>query len=140
MEEPIIPINEEERLEGLHRIKILDTPAEENFDRITRLAKKIMDVPIAIISPADHQVVDFVPLTLSWQLQASTSTYLIEFLEEGEEEPVFSAYTRQANYTIPAHTLEGLFGKDNRYVWKVKAIAEDASIVNESLRHHFTFR
>ena len=42
-----------ERLAALRRLNLLDTPAEEDFDRITRLASKIMGSPIALISLVD---------------------------------------------------------------------------------------
>ena len=45
-----IPHNEEGRLAALHRYNILDTPAEESFDRITRIAAAHFDVPISVIS------------------------------------------------------------------------------------------
>ena len=53
------PPNETQRLAALHALKILDTPAEERFDRITRLAKQIFDVPIVLISLVDSNRVWF---------------------------------------------------------------------------------
>ncbi len=47
------PANEEKRLEALKRYDILDTPQDGNFDRITKLASTIFNVPIAIISLVD---------------------------------------------------------------------------------------
>lgn len=48
-----IPIDEAERLADLRALEILDTPPEERFDRIVRLAAKIFGVPIAYISLVD---------------------------------------------------------------------------------------
>ncbi len=48
------PPNEVERLEALHRYSILDTPPEETFDRITALAARLFNVPIALISFVDE--------------------------------------------------------------------------------------
>jgi GAF domain-containing protein len=48
-----IPANEEKRIEELKRYNILDTPQDGSFDRITRLAATLFDVPIAIISLVD---------------------------------------------------------------------------------------
>ena len=53
MEEPPIPRDEAERLAALRDLEILDTPAEERFDRITRIAKHLFGVPIALISLVD---------------------------------------------------------------------------------------
>jgi diguanylate cyclase (GGDEF)-like protein len=41
------------RLEALDRYDILDTPREETFDRITRIARNALQVPIAIVSAID---------------------------------------------------------------------------------------
>jgi PAS domain S-box-containing protein len=51
---PRLPANETERLAALRRYKILDTPPEAAFDRITRLAAKLFDMPIALISLVDE--------------------------------------------------------------------------------------
>jgi diguanylate cyclase (GGDEF)-like protein len=50
---PPLPSNERQRLATLRSLKLLDTPAEERFDRITRLARKMFDVPIALVSLVD---------------------------------------------------------------------------------------
>lgn len=47
--------NEELRLEALYALNILDTPPEERFDRITRLAAAFFKVPIALLSLIDSE-------------------------------------------------------------------------------------
>ncbi len=42
------------RLRALRALKVLDTPPEERFDRITRLAAQFFDVPIALLSIVDE--------------------------------------------------------------------------------------
>jgi PAS domain S-box-containing protein len=49
-----VPVNETERLAALRRYKILDTPREPAFDRITTLAARLFKVPIALISLVDE--------------------------------------------------------------------------------------
>jgi signal transduction histidine kinase/CheY-like chemotaxis protein len=49
-----IPPNEAERLAALRSYDILDTPPEEGFDRVARLAAVVLDVPIALISLLDE--------------------------------------------------------------------------------------
>ena len=45
---------ESARLDRLHRLKILDTPPEEAFDDLTRLASWICGAPIALVSLVDE--------------------------------------------------------------------------------------
>jgi PAS domain S-box-containing protein len=52
---PSIPDNEAQRLSSLRALHILDTPPEERFDRITRLAKLLFGVPISLISLVEDE-------------------------------------------------------------------------------------
>lgn len=54
MKEPETPFNERERLAALEELGVLHTPAEERFDRITRLAQRLFDIPIALITLVNH--------------------------------------------------------------------------------------
>lgn len=53
MKVPDKPINEVKRIQVLDNLNILDTDPQENFDQITRLAKKIFQVEIALVSLID---------------------------------------------------------------------------------------
>ncbi len=53
MRKPDIPADEATRLEALRDLNILDTPAEERFDRITRVAMRHFGVPMALVSLVD---------------------------------------------------------------------------------------
>jgi serine phosphatase RsbU (regulator of sigma subunit) len=50
-----IPDGESDRLADLRALKILDTPPEERFDRIVRLAIRVFEVPIAYIAMVDAE-------------------------------------------------------------------------------------
>ena len=50
-----LPADEAARLEVLRATGFLDSPAEERFDRITRLARRVFDVPIALVSLVDAE-------------------------------------------------------------------------------------
>jgi diguanylate cyclase (GGDEF)-like protein len=50
---PPLPVNEPARLRALNRLKILDTPEEEVFSAITRLAAAVVGAPMALISLVD---------------------------------------------------------------------------------------
>ena len=53
MIEPANPPHEARRLRALLALRILDTPPEERFDRITRMAAQLFDVPMSAISMID---------------------------------------------------------------------------------------
>jgi PAS domain S-box-containing protein len=46
-------LDEPARLSALQRSALLDTPVEERFDRITRLASAVLGVPVALVSLVD---------------------------------------------------------------------------------------
>ncbi len=49
MQAPGIPENEEQRLKSLYITSLLDTRDDERFERLTRLARKAFQVPVALI-------------------------------------------------------------------------------------------
>jgi diguanylate cyclase (GGDEF)-like protein len=53
VEKPATPLDEQARLDALRALGILDTPPEERFDRLTRIARQLFDVPIALVSLID---------------------------------------------------------------------------------------
>ncbi|WP_416411232.1 diguanylate cyclase [Pantoea sp. App145] len=57
MKAPALPADESDRLAQLRALNILHTPAEERFDRLTRLARRLFGVPVALVSllEEDHQ-------------------------------------------------------------------------------------
>jgi EAL domain-containing protein (putative c-di-GMP-specific phosphodiesterase class I)/GGDEF domain-containing protein len=46
--------NEEARLNALRNLHLLDTPPSENFDRITRMASRLLGAPVSTVSLTDH--------------------------------------------------------------------------------------
>ena len=49
-----IPEDEERRLSSLRTLRILDTDFEPRFDRLTRVAAALFDVPVALVSLVDR--------------------------------------------------------------------------------------
>ena len=50
---PPLPEDEEGRLKVLHETRLLDSPEQEEFDSIARLAREVTDTPIALVSLVD---------------------------------------------------------------------------------------
>ncbi|MFO0955877.1 MAG: GAF domain-containing SpoIIE family protein phosphatase [Isosphaeraceae bacterium] len=53
MQPPPIPDNEAERLASLYALRLLDTLPEDRFDRVTRLATRLFEVPVAYVALVD---------------------------------------------------------------------------------------
>jgi diguanylate cyclase (GGDEF)-like protein len=53
MQKPKIPEFEDERIAELRSLLLLDSSPEERFDRITRVAKQLFGVPVALVSVVD---------------------------------------------------------------------------------------
>jgi diguanylate cyclase (GGDEF)-like protein len=53
MQTPAIPSDESARISVLNSLNVLDTPPEELFDRLTRVATRLFNVPIALVSLID---------------------------------------------------------------------------------------
>jgi PAS domain S-box-containing protein len=53
MDENTGPLTDPARLDALRRSGVLDTPPEEAFDRLTRLAGRMLRVPVALVSLVD---------------------------------------------------------------------------------------
>ena len=54
-----MPPREAERLAAVRRYDILDTPPDGAFDRITRVAARLFEVPISIVSIVDEDRIWF---------------------------------------------------------------------------------
>lgn len=59
MKTPEIPADEQHRLRELRGLNILHTPAEERFDRLTRLAKRLFNVPNSVVTLLDDKQLYF---------------------------------------------------------------------------------
>jgi signal transduction histidine kinase len=69
-------LQDKDRLEALRRTRLLNTPSEEAFDRLTRLVCRLLGVPVALVSlvEADRQFFkSAVGLPQPWLLLRETS-------------------------------------------------------------------
>jgi diguanylate cyclase (GGDEF)-like protein len=56
MQTPALPLDEARRLAALHATRLLGSAPEEAFDRITRMATRLLNVPIALVSLVDKDI------------------------------------------------------------------------------------
>ena len=99
-----LPANEAQRLEALRALNLLDTPPEERFDRITRLAARVLNVPMACVVLVDES------------RQFFKSRYGTD-LTEANREGTFCPYTILENkqMVVPDAKLDARFA-NNQFV------------------------
>jgi len=56
MQAPDIPLDEARRLAALYATRLLGSPPEDAFDRITRMATRLLKMPIALVSLVDKDI------------------------------------------------------------------------------------
>ena len=100
-----IPNHDAERLEVLRQYSILDTPAEEEYDALARLAAFAAETPVALISLVDRERVwfkarvgtDTVEAPRAWAFSAYAINQIEPFLvEDATADPRFAAHPRVA--------------------------------------------
>jgi PAS domain S-box-containing protein len=98
------PANEAQRLEALRALNLVGSPPEERFDRITRLAARILNVPMATVVLVDSTREFF------------KSRYGLELTEVNRSNS-FCSYTilEQKQMVVPDATVDERFAK-NPYV------------------------
>jgi hypothetical protein len=95
---------------------------------------------LQLIYPKDGSEIDYSPINFKWEGKARTGTYLIEFLEQGDEKPLFSAFTKRVNYSLPRSILNSLFSPGRDYFWRVKGFDAENNVVGESPLFRFYFK
>ena len=96
--------NEEQRLAALHGLGILDTPPEERFDRITRLAASIFKVPMALVSLVDRE------------RQWFKSTHGLDVVETSRETSLCAHAVSSQEVLVVPDTFQDLRFSDNPLV------------------------
>lgn len=120
-----VPYNELERLEALHKLEVLDTAPEPAFDRITRLASKMLGTPIALVSLIDAE------------RQWSKSAHGIEPSQMARNDAFCSHAVMQNEVMVVPNASKDVRFEDNTLVTsapKIRFYAGAPLIVGEDLR------
>ncbi len=130
---------------GTHRVRLVitdpsqDIPFPEAIYFVT--AEEFREMfPINLVHPQDNAEIDYSRVTFKWEGKNQTVTYLIEFLEKGGEKPIFSAYTKKAEYKLPLPVLKSIFVPGMSYLWSVKGFDTNNNITGDSQVFRFTFK
>lgn len=95
---------------------------------------------LLLTSPTDRSMIDYSPPTFRWEGRDETVTYLLEFLEEIDGKPIFSAYAKKSDYSLPPSVLKSLFSPGKTYLWRVKGFDAENNVAGESSLFRFAFR
>ena len=133
--------------EGSHRIRFVITSPDQQipfpvaFYNVVEKEESSRMV-IALSTPENRNTLPLSELHFSWQQREKSATYLISFFDieskkQKDEEPFFTAYTKENSYTVPSKIADTLFKAGGRYEWMVLGISEDGKITSESALHSF---
>ncbi len=130
---------------GTHRVRFVITDPSERIPLPEAIyfvtAEKFKEIfPVNLIYPNNKSKVDYSPLTFRWEGKDRPIIYIIEFFEKDGEKPIFSAYTRKAEYKLPLPVLKSIFTPEKNYLWRVKGFDTGNNKAGESPVYRFTFK
>ncbi|MBM4146350.1 MAG: hypothetical protein FJ240_08775, partial [Nitrospira sp.] len=96
-------------------------------------------VNIVLLSPVNYSLIEYAPVKFEWEKLDKTPLYFIQFYDKPESIPVFSAYAKEAYYTLPDIALKGIFSPGQKYYWKVSGFDAENKVIGESETWGFTF-
>jgi len=96
-------------------------------------------VNIVLLSPVNYSLIEYAPVKFEWEKLDKTPLYFIQFSDKPESAPVFSAYAKEAYYTLPDIALKGIFSPGQKYYWKVSGFDAENNVIGESETWSFTF-
>jgi hypothetical protein len=96
-------------------------------------------VNIVLLSPVDYSIIEYAPVKFEWEKLDKTPLYFIRFYDKPDSTPIFSAYAKEAYYTLPDIALKGVFSPGKKYYWKVSGFDAENKVIGESETWGFTF-
>jgi hypothetical protein len=121
---------------GTHLVRFVVTNPVIQFPLPTILyfvtAQVVSPVKITLLKPEMGSESDFLSTPFEWNPLGQLIIYLIEFYENTNGKPIFSAFTREARYQVPGPLLHKVFKTGSRYFWKVKGFSENKVVIGES--------
>ncbi|TAN38568.1 MAG: cadherin repeat domain-containing protein [Nitrospirae bacterium] len=94
-------------------------------------------VVIALLAPADKAAPDRQKLVFEWEKYGSAALYLVQFFDAPEAKPIFTAYTKDGTYSIPATFMNRMFEAGKTYHWKVTGYDAKNNITGDSALRSF---
>lgn len=107
---------------------------------VTPAEFKAKPVSIRLIAPENESVIEYSPVRFEWEKLNKTALFLIQFFDDLNSNPVFSAYAKDAFYSLPELVLKGIFSPGQKYYWEVKGFDAENNIIGESTVWNFSFK
>ncbi len=95
---------------------------------------------INLLSPQNNSEFDYASQKFTWENLDGTMMYLVQFFENRDSKPIFSAYTKESYYNLPDSIVKKIFQQGKTYYWRVIGFDEKNNSVGESDIWKFSFR
>jgi hypothetical protein len=87
---------------------------------------------VNLAQPLSGSEFDPLQTTFQWESQPKAVTYLIEFIDDNAQKPLFSAITEKPEYALPQPVLKYYFTKSQTYFWRIKGFDVSHALIGES--------
>jgi len=131
---------------GTHIVRFIITNPETDIPLpsilyfVTSEEAKAILIGLSIVSPENNALLEYEPVRFEWEKLNRITLFLIQYFDDLESHPVFSAYTRKLFYSLPEIVFKSIFSPGKKYHWKVKGFDAENNIVGESEVRSFTFK
>jgi hypothetical protein len=89
--------------------------------------------------PRDASTIERASARFAWESDGA-SLFLVQYYEDPESKPVFSAYTREAFYLLPQPVFKDIFAPGEKYYWKVTGYNDKNNVIGESATRSFIIK
>jgi len=87
---------------------------------------------IDLTAPLEGDEVSESNAVFRWVENKDAAAFLIEFVDDNADRPVFSAFTEEHEYKLPGAVLRYYFSKRETYFWSIKAFDSELKIIAKS--------
>jgi hypothetical protein len=116
----------------------LPTPALIYFVTNEEFRAKMME--LGIKTPQEGSVIERKSAMFKWGSFSGASLFLVQYYENIEANPVFSAYTKKNFYVLPEQAFTHIFTSGKKYYWKVTGYNTKDNVIGESGTNSFVVK
>ncbi len=127
---------------GSHRVRFVITSPENDTifpEVIYSVSENVRSKPgkIQLVLPENESVVFQEPSLFSWKGRSDSEVYRIEFLNAQNMKSVFSAFTKNKEYTLLSGILKKRFKPEKTYQWSVTELSPGGREITKSKPYTF---